>query len=213
MSFKKFLAEGSTGSSGSSGSSGSLHVFDIDETLMHTNAEIIVKDKTGNILQKLTSSEFNNHKLEQGNEYDFTEFRDSLKFNTESKPIMQMIEQLNRIHNKIKLNLTPNSKIIMNTAREDFNDKHLFLNTFKKYGIDIDDIYVYRAGNLPGNDIPAKKKLVHIRKDIEIGNYSDVHMYDDSRTNLSYFKSLESEYPNIKFHAWIIDHKGNMRKF
>jgi hypothetical protein len=178
---------------------------------MHTNAMIHVKDKGGKTVRKLTNQEFNDHKLEDGQSYDFHEFRSSDKFANESKPMQKTIENLKRIHQKNKLNLSPNSRIIMNTARADFDDKHKFLSAFKKHGIDIDDIHVHRAGNIPGSDLPAKKKLVYIRKHLDDGNYKEVHMYDDSKTNLDHFNSLRSEYPHVRFHAWHVDHQGNIR--
>ena len=40
-----------------------LHVFDIDDTLFHTNAKVKVVDHHGKVVQKLSNSEFNDHKL------------------------------------------------------------------------------------------------------------------------------------------------------
>ena len=188
-----------------------LHVYDIDDTLLHTNANIHIKDADGNFVKKLSNQEFNDHKLAPGHSYDFHEFRDANKFNTESEPIEKTLAQLKRIHQKIKLRLTPGSRIIMNTAREDFDDKDKFLDTFKKQGLDMDTIHVHRAGNNPGNDIPAVKKLIHIRAHLDGGDYKEVHMYDDSKTNLNHFKSLKKEYPKVRFHAWHVDGKGNIR--
>ena len=39
----------------------SLHIFDIDDTLFHTNAKIDVLDPMGNSVQSLTNQEYNNH--------------------------------------------------------------------------------------------------------------------------------------------------------
>lgn len=198
LSFKQYIHEGA------------LHVFDIDDTLMHTNALIHVKDHQGKTVETLNNQQFNDHKLKPGHSYDFHEFRDAEKFNKESKPMNKTLQQLNRIHQKIKLKLSPSSKIVMNTARADFDDKDKFLDTFKKNKVDIDDIHVHRAGNVEGDDLPAKKKLVYIRKHLDSGKYKEVHMYDDSKTNLNHFKSLRTEYPNVKFHAWHVDKKGNL---
>ena len=41
---------------------GSLHVFDVDDTLFHTTAKIHVKDSSGKTVEKLSNSEFNDHK-------------------------------------------------------------------------------------------------------------------------------------------------------
>ena len=70
--FKEFLIEGAPKKH--------LHVFDIDDTLLHTNAKIHVKDSSGKTTQTLTNQEFNDHKLPKGHSYDFGEFRSAEKF-------------------------------------------------------------------------------------------------------------------------------------
>jgi hypothetical protein len=123
------------------------------------------------------------------------------------------ISKLKAIHNNIKNKPSSKSRIIMNTARADFDDKDKFLDTFRSHDIDIDNIHVHRAGNIPGDEQPAQKKLVYIRKHLDSGNYREAHMYDDSKTNLRAFRSLQNEYPNVKFHAWHAQPDGSMRKF
>ena len=192
---------------------GTLYVFDIDDTLLHTTAEIQVKNQHGKVVKKLSNQEFNNHTLPDDHEYDFGEFKDAKKFAKESKPMHSMIEQLKKIQKKIALNLTPGSKIIMNTARSDFDNKEIFLGVFKSLGIDIDTIHVHRAGNIEGNMLPAQKKLVYIRKYLDSQKYNQVHMYDDSKTNLKYFVSLKDEYPKIQFYPWLVREDGTMVGF
>ena len=63
---------------------GGLTIFDIDDTLFHTTAEIAVKGKDGKIVRTLSNSEYNTYKLKDGEEYDYTEFADSEKFFKES---------------------------------------------------------------------------------------------------------------------------------
>jgi hypothetical protein len=199
-SFKKFIVEEK-----------GLHVFDIDETLFRTNAKIHVKDSKGRTVKTLTNQEFNDHKLQGGHHYDFHEFRNARKFHDESEPIDPMIRKLNAIHSNIKSG-GHKSRIIMNTARADFDDKHTVLNKFRKHGIDIDNAHIHRAGNVPGNQSPAEKKNVILRKHLDSGNYTHVHMYDDSKTNLDYFLKLRQEYPSIKFHAHHVSHEGKTKK-
>ena len=50
-----------------------LTIFDIDDTLFHTTAQIKVM-KDGKVVQSLTNQEFNNYKLQPGEEFDFGEF-------------------------------------------------------------------------------------------------------------------------------------------
>lgn len=205
VTFKQFIAE-------QQNPVGTLHVFDIDDTLLHTNAMIHVK-RGGETVQRLTNQEFNNHELPTGHEYDFTEFRNAEKFQKESKPILPMIEKVKAILLNIQANPASKSRIIMNTARADFDDKETVLNTFRQHGIDMSQIHIHRAGNIPGTDLPAKKKLVYIRRYLQQHSYKEVHMYDDSATNLKFFMMLGQEFPNTKFVGWHVMHNGSIRKF
>jgi len=181
----------------------SLVIFDIDDTLLHTTAKIkVVRD--GHVVRELTNQQFNNYELQPGEEFDFGEFRDAEKFNRESKPIEPMVKKLKTI-----LNHSANSEVIMLTARADFDNKNLFLKTFSDLGIDMSRVHVHRAGNLPGDAIPAEKKAVYVRRYADTGKYDHIRLYDDSRSNLSVFKELKNEYPNIDFRAIYVGPEGN----
>jgi hypothetical protein len=182
-----------------------LTIFDIDDTLFHTTAKIkVVKD--GNVVKTLDNQQFNNYELQPGEEFDFGEFRSAEKFNKESEPMKPMIAKLNAI-----LKNAGDSKVIMLTARSDFDNKDLFLDTFRQHGIDIDLIHVHRAGNISGDAIPAEKKAVFVRQYLDTGKYGRVRMYDDSMTNLKVFNKLQQEYPNVKFSAYFVNHDGSIR--
>lgn len=190
---------------------GSLHVFDIDDTLFHTTAKIHVRDNKGNLVQKLSNAEFNDHKLQSGHRYDFREFRSAGKFAKESQPITPMIKKVKAIHTNI-VDKYPNSKIIMNTARTDFNKKGKFLMTFHKHGIPIQHIHVHRAGNVGGGLSPGEAKNVVLRKQLAQKNYGKVAMYDDSHSNLKHFLKLRHEYPQTDFHAYHVKPTGSIQR-
>jgi len=196
--FKEFLGENA------------LHVFDIDDTLFHTTAQVHVKHG-GKTVHKLSSTEYNSHTLPDGHSYDFSEFHDSHKFDTESKPVVRMMDKLKGIHASVKAK--GNGKVILNTARQDFDDKHKFLDTFRKHGVDIDDIHVHRAGNeAVAKKIPvgvAKNNV--IKKHLDKGGYSHVSLYDDSVENLNHFKELSKEHPNVKFKAYHVQPDGSIK--
>lgn len=180
-----------------------LTIFDIDETLFRTTAQIkVVKD--GQVIRSLTNQEFNTYELQPGEDFDFGEFKDAEKFNRESIPIEPMIAKLKAI-----LKNSGNSKVIMLTARSDFDNKDLFLDTFRKYGIDINRIHVHRAGNLGG--APAENKEVFIRKYLDTGDYARVRLYDDSMTNIRMFNALSKEYPDIQFFPYFVTHEGGIK--
>jgi hypothetical protein len=190
---------------------GSLHVFDIDDTLFHTTAKIHVKNSQGQTVRTLSNSEFNDHKLPAGHHYDFREFRSAGKFAKESKPIVPMIKKVKAIHNNI-VNKYPNSKIIMNTARTDFNKKGKFLMTFHRHGIPIKNIHVHRAGNETGVSSPGEAKNQVLRRQLAAHPYKRVALYDDSHGNLQHFLKLRHEYPNTEFHAYHAKPNGSIQR-
>lgn len=182
-----------------------LTIFDIDDTLMHTTAKIRVI-KNGQVVRTLTNQEFNTYTLKPGESFDFGEFRSAEKFREESKPIGPMVEKL-----KLALRQAGNGRVIMLTARADFDDKETFLQTFRDLGIDMSQVHVHRAGNLPGDAIPAEKKAVWVRRYLDTGKYSRVKLYDDSITNLEVFKALKQEYPDVDFQAVYVGPRGRTR--
>lgn len=182
-----------------------LVIFDIDDTLMHTTARIrVVKD--GEVVRELTNQQFNNYQLLPGESFDFGEFRSAEKFRQESQPIKPMINKLKNI-----LAYHPSAKVIMLTARADFDNKQTFLQTFRDLGIDMSRVHVHRAGNLPGDAIPAEKKAVYVRRYLDTGKYRHVRLYDDSMTNLIVFKTLKREYPRVDFKAIYVGPGGVTR--
>ena len=187
---------------------GSLTIFDIDDTLFHTTAQIAVK-KDGKVIRKLTNNEFNTYTLKVGEEFDFSEFRDAHKFYHESKPIQRMMAKAKAIlANSVK---NPNSKVVIITARANFDDKDKFLATFRKYGFDIDKVRVERAGNIEGEIIPAFKKAIIIRNYLNTKQYSKVRLFDDSMSNLKEFLRLKTEFDNVTFEAFFANPDGSIR--
>lgn len=186
-----------------------ISFFDIDETIFHTHALInVVKD--GEIVKKLTNKEFNTYKLQDGEEFDFSEFRDSLVFYNTSKPINNVIKLVKRYIDNIK----GNDRVIFLTAREDFKDKEKFLDTFRKYGINIDhpNVYVERSGNLKFIEKVHQQKNFIVRKYLKTKLYSDVKMYDDSHNNLYNFIMLQKSFPDCNFNAVQVIGNGKLKK-
>jgi hypothetical protein len=179
-----------------------LVIFDIDDTLLHTTAKIrVIKD--GRPVRELTNQQFNQYQLGPGEQFDFGEFSSAEKFNQESQPIEPMIRKLKTI-----LAHSATSKVIMLTARADFDNRNLFLKTFTDLGIDMSQVHVHRAGNLPGDAIPAEKKAVYVRRYADTGLYDHIRLYDDSMSNLRVFADLKKEYPGIDFRAYYVGPTG-----
>ena len=184
-----------------------LTMFDIDDTLFTTNNKVhVVKD--GQVIKKLNAAEFNMYQKGPGEKYDYTEFRDAARFQKQAKPIRPLLAKLKAMAKNIKQKA--GSQIILLTARTNFDDKNTFLNTFRKFGIPIDDIRVERAGKLNARSDVAKKIIVndYLKK----GMFNRVRLYDDHKQNLVSFLKLRDDYPNVDFEAYLVD-KGKVRYF
>ena len=197
--FKSYMIEKSNGKG--------LTVFDIDETLFQTKALINVM-KDSKIIKKLNNQEYNNYKLKDGESYDYGEFRNAKVFDETSIPIWSMINKAKAI---IKNAVNVGSKVIIMTARADFDDKKKFLNTFKRYGIDIDNVYVERAGNLNlGSSAKNKRFLFH--KYLKSGEYQRIRFFDDAMSNITSFKALQKQYPGVSFEAFHVKRDGSIKR-
>lgn len=181
--------------------SDTLVSFDMDETLFShdkNKLRIHVVDGSGNRIATLTNQEFNIHVLPEGCNYDFSEFRSSEVFIKSAKPIRQMIVKMNSIHKS-------NKNVEILTARGDLDDLPKFSRYMRKYGVNIDEIRVRRAGNLEMAS-PALSKAIVMNEIIKQNGYRSVHLYDDSRENLEHFLALKDHHPEVEFHAHHVDY-------
>ena len=186
---------------------GTLTIFDIDETLFHTKAKVAVM-KGGKVVRMLDNQEFNTYKLKAGESFDFREFKSAEVFRKTSTPIARMVEKAKIL---VKSRNNAASRAIIVTARADFDDKEMFLQTFRDHGIPIDQMHVERSGNL-GISSPAEAKKVVFRKYLNTKNYIKTRLYDDAMSNLKAFLELQSEYPNIEFEAWFVNTDGSVKR-
>ena len=185
--------------------SGKLVIFDIDDTLVNTDTRVnVVKD--GKVIKQLNSHDFTHYTLQPGETFDFGEFKDAREFYTKAKPIPGMIRQL-------KHDIATGNRVIMLTARSDFNDRDVFLDTFRRFGIDMDRVHVYRAGNLAIKAATEEKKKIILKHLLGKEHFDKLIMYDDSVPNLNAFLSLKQEYPWSKFYAWHVDPNGQASEY
>lgn len=184
---------------------GKLVIFDIDDTLVHTQTKVhVVKD--GRITHSLNSHEFTHYKLQPGEHFDFGDFQNAREFFENAKPIIPMINQL-------KQDINTGNTVVMVTARSDFNDRELFLDTFRKYGVNMNKVHVHRAGNLAGKMATEEKKKIIIRNLLSKHPYTKAIMYDDAIPNLEAFVALKEEYPHVKFYAWHVSLEGEATEY
>lgn len=187
----------------------SLTIFDIDDTLFTTDTQVHVV-KGGKRIKSLTPAEFNVYKVKNGESLDFSDFRSAEVFQKTAKPIATVFKTAKAIISRFSA--FANKKIVIVTARGDLDDKHVFLDTFKKYGFDIGKVHVHRAGNVGGASSAENKKVV-IRELIKGGNYEMVRLFDDAKSNLEALHDLESEFPNIKFETFFVAHDGSISRY
>jgi GNAT superfamily N-acetyltransferase len=185
--------------------SGKLVIFDIDDTLVNTDTKVnVVRD--GKVTKQLNSHDFTHYKLDPGESFDFGAFRDAREFFTKAKPIPGMIRQL-------KQDIATGNRVIMLTARSDFNDRDVFLDTFRRFGIDMDRVHVYRAGNMAIKAATEEKKKIILRHLLGKEHFDKLIMYDDSVPNLNAFLSLKKEYPRSRFYAIHVDPNGQAAEY
>ena len=185
-----------------------LTMFDVDETMFITKAKVKVVNKNGKVIKKLDNQQFNLYKKKAGEEYDFGEFKNAEVFNRTSTPIARMINKVKVI---LKNAVRKGSKVIIVTARPNFDNKKIFLDTFRKQGIDIDKIYVERAGNLGGGPAADNKKVI-FRKYLDQKIYKRIRLFDDARSNLKAFLSLQKDYPDVSFEAFLARSNGSVNR-
>lgn len=166
---------------------------DIDETLFKTFAKILII-KDGKTVGELDNQEFNSYELKDGESYDFQQFRDAKLFKKTSVPIPETINRIKKMLGQIK-SQNKKSKIIFLTARASFDNKDVFLSTFKEQGINMDksSVYVERVGDFKGT-IPEKKAKV-ILEYLKTLDYYKVRLIDDHKPNLTVFNDLMENLP------------------
>ena len=184
-----------------------LTIFDIDETMFITKAKVKVI-KNGKVIKKLNNQEFNTYKKKDGETYDFGEFKNAEVFKRTSTPIARMINKVKAI---LKNATRAGSKVIIVTARPNFDNKKVFLDTFRQQGIDIDKIYVERAGNLGGGPAADNKKVI-FKKYLDQKIYKRIRLFDDAMSNLKMFLSLQKDYPDVSFEAFLAKPNGSVSR-
>jgi len=200
--FNEFLSEETKDNKGG------LTIFDIDDTLFKTTARVKVV-KNNKTVKQLKTGEYNTYRLKNGEKFDFSEFKDSLKFQKESRPIKRMMAKAKAIlQNALR---TPKSKVIVVTARDNMDNKQVFLDTFKQHGFDIDKVRVERAGRLRDVADTSQQKAIIIYNYLKTGQFARVRLFDDSIENLKKFLSLKRYFPKVRFEAFFAKNDGSIR--
>lgn len=176
---KQFTVAGTT--------SDKLLIFDVDDTLIHTTANIWVM-KNGKHIKTITNQDYNTYKLKPGETFDYREFDDPKILSKET--FTKYWETLKREYHK-------GTHISILTAR---GDTDMIRNFFLQNGIDIKKELVFAIGDdrLGVHGSIQERKSQVIRHLYRLG-YSTIIFFDDNEENLRAAKQLEKRM-NIKIH-------------
>lgn len=172
--------------------SNKIILFDLDDTIINTTAEILITRK-GVPYRKISNAEFNNYKLRFGESFCFDEFED---------PWILSQSTFTRYWNTLKREYHKGTHVGILTARGDCN---LIRNFFLNNGIDIKDELIIAINdpslNLESTSIQSKKaEVIGL---LANAGYDTVIFFDDNEPNLVAAKSLENTYP-IKIHTILV---------
>lgn len=149
-------------------------VFDFDDTLAVTPCRVHVIDSNnwGACVRSLTPAEFNIYKLQDGEYFDFSEFRDG-SYIHKADPTF-LIHLAKEVYDE-------GHKVFILTARgmEVIDSIWVWM---KSHGIEVDTIHAVGG---TGREIAERKKRILL--DI-VSNFDKVYFYDDSEENVNIFQ-------------------------
>jgi hypothetical protein len=163
-------------------------VFDLDDTLVKTDAKIKVYEKTtGNLVDALTPEEFNGFINIHGHLLNFEDFND-LQLLLNGKLIKENVYLLQQYAKKYPIGMIT-ARGHLGSVLEFIYERNLPIN--ENLVFVVNDPADFSEKSI------AEKKRRTFEKLIEMG-YDNFIYYDDNLDNLSAAKTLESEYP-VKF--------------
>jgi FMN phosphatase YigB (HAD superfamily) len=163
-------------------------VFDLDDTLVITDAKIKVCNKKSGECFSLTPEEFNEYEKHPDHELDFDDFK-SLEIMKAGKMIEYYLKIFKEAY-KSKL------AVGIVTARDDREMIYTWLREHVGFRIDKDLIYAVNDPVHRFKGAISDRKKAAFKELIDMG-YTDFQFYDDDTANLKLVKSLESEYEGI----------------
>lgn len=162
--------------------SNKIILFDLDDTIIHTTAEITIM-KGEKFIRHISNSEFNNYTLKAGESFDFGEFDD---------PNILAKEQFTKYWSTLKREYNKGTHIGILTAR---SDCYMIKQFFKNNGINIKDELIIAINDsklgLKGTIQERKAEAIKI---LANAGYDLFVFFDDNEPNLNAAKKLEKEY-------------------
>ncbi len=167
-------------------------VFDLDDTLVITDAKIKVCNRANGECFSLTPEEFNEYESNPNHDLDFTDFA--------SLEIMKAGKLIEHYLNIFKSNYKKGIAVGIVTARDDREMIYKWLREHVGFRIDKDLIFAISdpVHGFTGSIADRKKQAFETY--INMG-YVNFKFYDDDTANLKLVKSLEKEHNNIKIYT------------
>ena len=160
-------------------------LFDLDDTIINTSAEIMIM-KDDKLVRRISNSEFNNYTLKAGETFNFGEFDD---------PNILAKESFTKYWNTLKREYNKGTHIGILTAR---SNASMIRRFFISKGIRIKDELIIAINDpklgLTGTIQERKAEAIKILAD---AGYDLFIFFDDNEPNLQAAKKLEKNY-NIK---------------
>lgn len=210
----------------------SIHLFDLDDTLIQTSAKIWVKDALGEVVTALLPSEFTTYNPKTGEVFDFREFSDLgilsrgivvkytktiiesiLKYGTNSDFGILTARADKKLHAPFLIRLFW-SLFQIRLAKEHIfavSDQRFAGYKDRTFGLQESENGRLRQG-FSTLSVAERKALV-IAQDLVGRGYNDISFYDDSRENLDSFKVMRNAYPQVVYKPHFIDPTWRARLF
>jgi FMN phosphatase YigB (HAD superfamily) len=177
-------------------------VFDLDDTLVITDAKIKVCDRTNGECFSLTPEEFNDYERKPSHDVDFDDFK-SLEIMKAGKLIEYYLKIFKEAY-KLKL------AVGIVTARDDREMIYKWLKEHIGFRIDKDLIFAVNDPVHRYKGSVSDRKKAAFRELIDMG-YKDMQFYDDDTANLVLVKSLENEYEDVSISTIKANKKFSIR--
>lgn len=164
-------------------------IFDLDDTIINTSANIKVL-KNGREIKTISNKDFNNYILKPGESFDFTEFND--------REILSK-ETFTKYWRTLKREYLRGVHICILTAR---NDCDMIRDFFLQNGINIKLALIIAVNDprlgLNGNIHERKAQSIQYLHKL---GYDTMIFFDDNKENLEAAKALEKSITDIKIHT------------
>tara|TARA_Y100000034_G_C6840525_1_gene380212 strand:- start:57 stop:635 length:579 start_codon:yes stop_codon:yes gene_type:complete len=174
-----------------------LRIFDFDDTLAKTDAKVGVTTPGGETIY-MDPAEFSQHKMDDRNQYDFSDF---------DKVINP--REISQVTNILRNVVQGESEVVILTAR-DPNSQESVENWLESIGIDSSRI------NFIGLANPSPEAKANWIENKIIDGVTEILFLDDSGKNIAAVKKLEREYkdkiPNLKIDARAVSYGEAMEE-